>query len=140
VYTKPVSGWTTTNAPAAKLTAAAGADNDNLGLVVAISNDGNTVVAAAPNNAVGGTWHGAAYVFTKGANWADNSVPTATLTTAAGVNGNLGYAVAISSDGGSVVAGAPNNDTGGSNRGVVYVFTRADSSSYTIMLPLVVIP
>jgi hypothetical protein len=46
----------------ATLTAAAGAGGDSLGLAVAISADGNTLVAGAPGNAAGGVNRGVVYV------------------------------------------------------------------------------
>jgi hypothetical protein len=122
VFTK--SGvWANSSAPAATLTAAAGADGDSLGTAVAISSDGSTIVADAVYNAAGGTNRGAIYTFTKGANWTTSNAPAATLTAAAGADGDtLGLAVAISGDGGTIVAGAPGKAAGGVNRGAVDVF------------------
>jgi hypothetical protein len=126
VYTKPAGGWTSSSAPAATLTAAGGGDGDNLGRSVMMSADGSTLVAGAPFNAAGGTARGAAYVYTKPAGgWASSNAPAATLTAASGANSdNLGWSLALSADGSTLVAGAPNNATGGTFRGIAYVYRK----------------
>ena len=126
------TGGSTT--PVAKLTYSAEADGDNLGWAVAISADGNTIVAGAPY-ANGGI--GRVYVYAKpGGGWADSSTPTAILTVldaSGGVNPpkDLGFAVAVSSNGDTIVAGQPKDPVnpaalpdGGSNRGSVRIFVR----------------
>jgi uncharacterized repeat protein (TIGR01451 family) len=86
------------------------AANGTLGLSVAIDSAGDTIVAGLPGTETG-TAIGAAYVFTKGMEWVDTTSPTATLTASQAsdpVSGDwLGWSVAISGDGTTVVAGAP---------------------------------
>ncbi len=114
---------------AAKLSASHGGLGDQLGTSVAISGDGSTIVAGAPQ-ATGGPEHespnvGAVYVFvTSGTGWA-NASETATLSA---VNGGawdyLGSSVAVSNDGSTIVAGAPHNNPSHSGSGAAYVFVR----------------
>jgi hypothetical protein len=104
----------------AKLTAADGAANDNLGFSVAVS--GDTIVAGAPSATVNGNAaQGAVYVFlAPRRNWT-NATPTAKLTIADGAAGDeLGGAGIGSNDvgisGNTIVAGAA--------AGAVYVFVK----------------
>jgi hypothetical protein len=70
---------------------------------VAISSNGTTIVAGAEGD--GGFGSGAAYVFVEPpGGWTNTTQPTATLSSASAWD--LGNAVAISSDGNSVVAGS----------------------------------
>ena len=93
--------------------------------ILAISGDGNTVVAGAPTLVKSGgvgSDPGAAYVFVKGANgWADSNEKAKLTGSDSGAYDNLGTSVATSSDGSTIVAGAPYNN---SKRGAVYVFTK----------------
>jgi hypothetical protein len=114
---------------AAKLSASHGGEGDLLGTSVAISGDGSTIVAGAPQ-ATGGLEHespnvGAVYVFvTSGTGWA-NATETATLSA---VNGGaydyLGSSVAVSNDGSTIVAGAPHSNPSHTGAGAAYVFVR----------------
>jgi hypothetical protein len=112
---------------AAKLTASDGAAGDALGFSVAVSADGSTVVAGAPFATVGGNFtQGAVYVFTKSSTGWATETQTAKLTASDGAAfDTLGVSVAVSSDGSTVVAGAPGASYGGiSMGGAVYVFAR----------------
>ena len=104
----------------AKLTASD--QSEQLGFSVAVS--GNTVVAGAPNTAVGAnTGQGAAYVFVKPTSGWANATPTAKLTAADGVaDDHLGHSVAISGD--TVVAGAPSDPPTDQGQGAAYVFVK----------------
>lgn len=120
VFVKPANGWHDAT-ETAKLTASDGADDDWLGLSVAIS--GDTVVAGAPQaTVVNQTSAGAVYVFVRpGPTWSSGT-QTAKLTASDGQSADeLGTAVAI--DGDTVVAGAPHSNSG-NLPGAVYEFTR----------------
>jgi trimeric autotransporter adhesin len=125
VFSRPAGGWST-GTQTAKLTASAGAANDNLGYSVAISNDGSTIVAGARHV---NSNTGAAYVFVKpGSAWA-NATESADLTVNGGdVADNFGWSVAISGDGSTVVAGAPDAST---DAGAGYVFIKGGAWSGT---------
>jgi hypothetical protein len=125
IYTRSPGGWTGTNMYDAKLTASDGRDQDVLGISVAVSGDGSTVVAGAPGNGSGGSERGAAYVYVRPPTGWTNLTQTAKLTADDGADSDeLGFAVAVSEDGQTVVAGAPWNDAGGFNRGAAYVYAR----------------
>jgi trimeric autotransporter adhesin len=128
VFVKPASGWAASANQVSKLTASDGAMGDVLGSSVAISGNGNTVVAGAPSNTGLPDFSfnpGAVYVFVEPkTGWAAGATQTEKLTASDGADGDeLGAAAAINSDGGSVVAGAP-LATIGSNalQGAAYVF------------------
>ncbi len=108
----------------AELTASDGVANDYLGYSVGVSSDGRTIVASAPQYWSGGP--GAAYVFVKPEGGWANMTQVAKLTPSDGAEYNeLGYSVAVSSDGGTIVAGAPNATIGSnSQQGAAYVFVK----------------
>src|SRR5439155_1428560 len=115
VFVKPGGGWAS-GPETAKLTASDGAPGDELGQSVAVSGDGATVVAGAPATSN----QGAAYVFAKpGGGWASGP-ETAKLTASDGAPGDdLGRSVAVSGDGSTIAAGAPD-----SSHGAAYVFVK----------------
>ena len=117
VFTRPAGGWSD-GTQTAKLTASGGAAGDQLGYSVAISSDGSTIVAGARHVNLK---TGAAYVFVKpGSAWANTATANATLTVNGGNDGdNFGWSVAVSGDGSTVVAGAPDANT---DAGAGYVF------------------
>jgi hypothetical protein len=123
VYVNGGAGFPTT--PTAVLTASDAASGNALGASVAISGDGNTIVAGDPSGR-SGTANGSVYVYTKpGGGWA-NGTDSAELTvppTNTGTNDLAGTSVAIA--GGTVVAGAPDapGDSGfNDENGGVFVF------------------
>jgi len=108
---------------AAKLSASDGATDDSLGASVGVSADGSTVVAGAPQPTVGSK--GAVYVFVKPAGGWSSGTQAAKLTASDGTAGDqagLGWSVGISSDGSTVVAGAPQGALRSSPPGAAYVF------------------
>jgi hypothetical protein len=133
VYVMPAGGWATTSTFTAKLTASSALSGDALlGWSVGVSSNGGTIVAGGPNtNGSNATknFQGAAYVFVEpGTGWV-NATQTAMLTASDGAKDNyLGYSVGISSDGGTIVAGAE-GATIGSNRaqGAAYVYVMPGS-------------
>ncbi len=132
--------------------------NDMFGLTVALSRDGNTLVAAAPwesSAAMGVNGRqdddalpqaGAVYVFTRsGETWSQQAYLKASNTGRKGqgddVEGDqFGYSIAVSADGNTIAAGAISEDSGAKglngpqqddaalSAGAVYVFTRAGST------------
>ncbi len=113
VYTKPGGGWSTAT-ETAKLTASDGLDGDWLGNSVALSGDGSSLIAGAPFATVGlNPGQGAAYQFTEpGGGWSSGT-ETAKLTAADGLPADLlGFSVAISLDGSTIVTGMPNAAAG----------------------------
>jgi hypothetical protein len=120
VYTRPATGEWGPGAAQVVLTAPDGATNDQLGTSVAISADASTIVATAYGWS---SFRGAAYVYTKPATagWTASAAPVM-LTAPDGMPGDrFGTSSALSSDGSTVIIGAPQGNAG---TGAVYVYTR----------------
>ncbi|MCK4759481.1 MAG: FG-GAP repeat protein, partial [Candidatus Aminicenantes bacterium] len=105
-----------------KLTAGLDAENlDRFGTSVGISGD-NVVVGAHYEDGIG-TDYGAAYVFGRNQGGPDNWGQVTKLTAAIPENAAyFGYSVAVNGD--FAIVGAYGEDSGGTNRGAVYVFDR----------------
>jgi hypothetical protein len=115
VFVRGSGGWSSENSQTAKLTASDGADQDLLGLSVAISSDGSTIAAAAPQ---ANGYAGAVYVFVQpGGGWVDET--QAAKLTASSTDGLsfVGNSVGITDNGRIVVAGA-------SGRGLLFQQSR----------------
>jgi hypothetical protein len=103
------------------LSASDKADNDYFGWSVAVS--GDTIVVGAPFAASGGTSRGQAYVFSRNQGGADTWGQVKNLSASDKAdNEYFGYAVAVSGD--TVVVGAPYANSGGTDRGQAYIFSR----------------
>ena len=101
---------------------------DRFGSAIALSSDGNTLLAGAGTHDIGSDiQQGTAYVFTRsGTTWTQQQKLYAPDGAA---YDKFGSAVAISSDGNTAVIGAPDDDTGSiEDHGAVYVFTRSGTS------------
>jgi hypothetical protein len=121
VFKKPAAGWAN-GTEAAVFWAAAGAAKDLLGTSVGIS--GNTIVAGAPDHAVGGHMHqGAAYVFAKSAGGWTNATEVGVLTASDGAAEDRLASVAVSGD--TIAAGAAVHKVGTNGyQGAIYVFNK----------------
>jgi hypothetical protein len=125
VFVKPVGGWTgTSQQEAARLTAQDGQGDDRLGRSVAISSDGSTILAGAYNATVAGNAaQGKVYLFARPAGGWTTGTAQGELTAADGAAGDkLGFAVAVSSDGSTLVGGA-RFALAQAGEGATYVFT-----------------
>ena len=123
VFKKPGTGWSNTGTATATLSW--GTSQIRFGYSVAVSDDGNTLVVGAP-------WEngsrGAVRVFTKAssANWTSSATG---VTLHAGsrrvASAHFGNRVAISGDGSTIAASAPDGTVDQVfNRGVVHVFAK----------------
>jgi hypothetical protein len=130
--------------------------NDAMGVSVAVSADGNTIVAGSADDAclvpginapcIGATWPphlgagsaGAAYVWARSGNtWVEQAYLKASNPD---LEDLFGVRTAISADGNTIVAGAPNEDSNakgingdqmnnlGDSAGTAYVFTRTGTT------------
>lgn len=113
VFTRSGSTWTQQGT---KLTPNDEVGNGWFGSTVAISADGNTAVVGGryDNGGVGAVW-----IFSRtGTTWTQ----TGTKLVASGESGagQLGWALGVSADGHTIVAGAPGND---GNTGAAWIFT-----------------
>ena len=105
----------------AKLIASDGAEWDNFGRSVAVS--GDTAVIGATGATVNGFASGAAYVYVRVNNvWSEQTKLTANV---GAVGDMFGNSVSISGD--DILVGSFHNDTGGTDAGAAYVYTRTGS-------------
>jgi hypothetical protein len=142
VFVKPASGWTgmTENA---ELTVSGGQTGDAFG-EVSVANNGAIVFVGAPGTTVASkAGQGAAYIFLRPASgWRTTSRFKAKLTASNGAAGDSfggcqAGSVCISSDGKTVVAGAPQITGGGPGKAYVFVEPTsgwASTSAYTAEL------
>jgi hypothetical protein len=94
--------------------------NDNFGMDVSMSLNGEKVVVGAYRESTGATWAGAAYTFNlDGSTWSQDDKLQAPDPEYADY---FGYSVAMSGDGSKVLVGASNEDTGGTDAGAAYIF------------------
>jgi hypothetical protein len=108
-----------------QITAADGAADDQFGISMALSGDGNTAIVGVWQDDVGGNVNqGTATVFTRsGGLWTQQQQITAAGGAA---SDNFGISVALSSDGNTAIVGAYLDDVGGnSNQGTATIFTRS---------------
>ena len=120
VFVKPPTGWANMTETAI-LTASDGQPGEYLGESVAISDDGNTIVAGAPYWPANGKGNGALYVFVKPESGWAIMTETGRLTTN-DLYANLGQSVAIS--GGTIAGGGFGFNK---SQGAAYVFVQPKS-------------
>jgi hypothetical protein len=85
------------------------------GWSIAISGDGNTAI-------VGAFGANSAYIFTRsGTSWSEQQKIQA-------ASDQFGQSVSMSDDGNTAIVGAPNDDTGVTNAGSAYIFTRSGTT------------
>ena len=102
-----------------------GAAQNTFGYSVALSDNGDTALVAAPGATVGGNaYQGANYVFVRsGTVWTEQAKLTASD---GGANDFFGFNVEISGDGSTAIVGAYIDDVGlNTDQGSAYVFTRS---------------
>ena len=123
IFTRSGSTWS----QQAKLLASDKEDFDQFGWSVSISgSDGNTAIVGAPTEDTNGSNAGSAYIFTRsGSTWSQQAKIQASN---AGSGDYFGESVSISDDGNTAIIGSPYEDSGGSNAGSVYIFTRSGST------------
>lgn len=112
---------------AAKLIGSDGATNEELGFSVAISGDRSTIVAGTPGARVGDNpSQGAAYVFAKSPGLGGLFAQAAKLRASdGGTSHELGYSVAISADGSTIVTAARLANVGTNpTQGATYVYVK----------------
>jgi len=114
------NSWSSSGKPTATLTRKRGTAKGDFGFSVALSADGTTAFVGAPFTGTGLFPAGAIYAFHVSAEdaWSSSSTPRATLTASNGIFVGIA-ALALSTDGKTLVAGAPayNGAAGGA-----YVF------------------
>jgi hypothetical protein len=120
VFAEPATGWVSTSAFAAQLTASDGSFYDDFGISVAVS--GKTVVVGAPFYQ-DRTGPGAAYVYVEPATgWASTTQSAELSESQQGLYDEFGLSVAI--DRNMIVVGATQVMAGPNGDGGVYVFVK----------------
>lgn len=108
---------TTSNPPPLAILTDQSLSNDEFGTTVAISADGKIVAVGASAN------EGAVYIYVEPATgWTSTSSYSAKLTTGSSQVSGFGYSVAISPDGKTIAAGAPNATSPTGSQGVILIF------------------
>lgn len=111
IYNKFQSTWAEE-----KLLASDGEANDYFGISVSTSNDGSIIVATA-SGANEGT--GSVYVF----KWESDSWNEIKIVASDGALGDtFGRDASISSDGGTIIVGSPNDNVNGYHSGSIYIY------------------
>src|SRR5271166_1589676 len=111
-----------------ELTSSDGAASDRFGTSVALSSDGSIMLIGAPAATVGGNGaQGKAYVFVKsGTTWIQQQELT---SSDGGTSDYFGNSVALSSDGSTMLIGAPGATVGGNaTQGKAYVFVKSGTT------------
>ena len=122
VFVRSGSTWT----QQAKLTASDAEAGASFGWAVSISSDGTYAIAGAYLANYGGNSAGAAYVFTRsGSTWTQQAKLVASDIQA---GDQFGISADISGDGNYAIIGARLEDTGGTDAGSAYIFTRSGST------------
>jgi hypothetical protein len=118
IFTRSGTTWS----QQAKLTASDAQASDFFGKNVHI--DGDTVVVGAHGEDAGGSYAGAAYVFTRsGTTWSQQQKIGASDAQSSDYFGSN-----VRIDGDVLVVSAPGEDAGGSSAGAAYVFTRSGTT------------
>ena len=113
IFTRSGTTWT----QQAKIQASDGRSMDYFGWSIAISGDGNTAI-------VGAFGANSAYIFT----WSETSSSWSEQEKIQAASDQFGRSVSISDDGNTAIVGAPYDDTGVTNAGSAYIFTRSGTT------------
>jgi hypothetical protein len=122
VFTRSGTSWSQQS----KIQASDKYANDRFGISVSLSNDGDTAIVGSYGEDTTAADAGSAYVFTRsGTSWSQQAKIQASDAQATDY---FGYHLDLSGDGDTAIVGANTEDTGGSNAGSAYVFTRSGTS------------
>ncbi|GIW08788.1 MAG: hypothetical protein KatS3mg060_3593 [Dehalococcoidia bacterium] len=119
VFVRPSTGWSSTSAVSAILRSSDSEALDRLGSSVAVSANGDVIVAGAPSTEE----QGAVYLWERpSAGWSGTLTQTVKLVPSKDQTGaEVGVSVALSANGGLAIAGAP---AAGGEAGAVFVWER----------------
>ena len=121
VYSRMADSWTRI----AKFYSSDGAANDNFGISVALSSDGQHALVGAAGDDDAGSGSGSAYYFTQvGGVWTQRAKLVASDAAAGDW---FGRSCALNLDGSVALIGATSDDVSASGSGSVYYFTRSGS-------------
>ena len=122
IFTRSGSTWT----QQAKIQASNKGSGDRFGQSVSIDSDGDTAIVGAAYEDTGGSSAGSAYIFTRsGTSWSQQAQIQPTNVSTSDL---FGRSVSISGDGNTVIGSSYVEDTGFTNAGSAYIFTRSGTS------------
>jgi len=128
VYEKPSGGWVDATEDAILGHTDAENNNDFLGQVLSISDDGSVIAGYINDKNSAGYQDGAVLVYVRpgaAGTWASTNSYTAKLTASNAGNGDkFGNGLSVSGDGNTIACGAYAEDTGVSNAGTVYIYEK----------------
>ena len=119
IFTRSGTSWS----QQAKIQGSDVAQYAAFGISVSLSNYGDTAIVGSYGE---NSDAGSAYIFTRsGTSWSEQAELNASDTQS---DDGFGISVSLSNDGDTAIVGAYQEDTGGSNAGAAYVFTRSGTS------------
>ena len=123
IFTRSGTSWS----QQAELVPSNPTSGDEFGWSVSISkSDGNTAIVGSPGEDTGMSNAGSAYIYTRsGTSWSQQAQIQASDKTS---NDNFGRSVSISDDGNTAIIGSPYEDSGATNTGAAYIFTRSGTT------------
>ena len=125
IFTRSGTSWS----QQAKIQHSGASQYDNFGNSVSITNDGNMAIIGARGytDQVNSISPGCAFIFTRsGTSWSQQAQLLPSNPTS---DDEFGWSVSISkSDGNTAIVGSPKEDTGESNAGSAYIYTRSGTS------------
>ena len=122
IFTRSGSTWSQQQ----KIVASDPEMDDNFGISVSISGDGNTAIVGARYEDTNGSNAGAAYIYTRsGSTWSQQQKIQSDDIEA---GDEFGISTALSGDGDTVIVGAKFEDTTADKAGSAYIFTRSGST------------
>ena len=110
------------------------AAGDKFGSAAALSSDGSTLFVGAREDDTGGNNRGAVYIFTKNndESWTySTKIAHGTHSLTLSNTDQFGSSLALSLDGSTLVVGAATDDTEGTNRGAIHIFTKDSDNAWT---------
>jgi hypothetical protein len=110
-----------------------GAAGDSMGQSVALSADGSTMAVGTPDDSIGAQQQGSIAVFTRtGITWTQQATLVDTDADPGATFDALGYSVAISANGSTIIAGTPSDQVGANaSQGSAAVFIRSGGTDPT---------
>lgn len=98
---------------------------DKFGYSISMDILGNRIAIGTPQSDISGTNTGAVFIYRRFGTWILEATLQASVPSP---NDYFGYSVSISSNASRLVVGVPYRESGGTDRGAVYVFTRSSTT------------
>ena len=99
--------------------------SDKYGYSISIDSSGTRIAIGSPQSDISGTNTGAVFIYRRDTAWVLETILQSSIPSP---NDYFGYSVSISASATRLVVGVPYRESGGSDRGAVYVFTRSGTT------------